>query len=141
MGRSHNSRRGIRESRTWGAAANDRINAAHADETWKTYCMADTDELDEDYYDVAPMQPSVTSRRRRRNRAPSPLEAEALRLEAMAIEQWLSPHGRELVLLAAQPWIPTSHEIAGSVLFYASDLSRGVTGTALDVNGGHWISL
>lgn len=37
--------------------------------------------------------------------------------------------------------IPTSHEIAGSVLFYASDLSRGVTGTALDVNGGHWISL
>jgi NAD(P)-dependent dehydrogenase (short-subunit alcohol dehydrogenase family) len=37
--------------------------------------------------------------------------------------------------------IPTSHEIAGSVVFYASDLSRGVTGTALDVNGGHWISL
>ena len=103
MGRSHNSRRGIRESRTWGAAANDRINAAHADETWKTYCMADTDELDEDYYDDAPMQPSVTSRRRRRNRAPSPLEAEALRLEAMAIEQWLSPlNGRELVLLAAR---------------------------------------
>lgn len=37
--------------------------------------------------------------------------------------------------------IPTSNEIAGSVVFYASDLSRGVTGTALDVNGGHWISL
>jgi NAD(P)-dependent dehydrogenase (short-subunit alcohol dehydrogenase family) len=37
--------------------------------------------------------------------------------------------------------IPTSHEIAGAVVFYASDLSCAITGTALDVNGGQWISL
>jgi NAD(P)-dependent dehydrogenase (short-subunit alcohol dehydrogenase family) len=33
--------------------------------------------------------------------------------------------------------IPTSEEIADAVLFFASDLSRVVTGQALDVNGGH----
>jgi len=32
--------------------------------------------------------------------------------------------------------IPTSEEIAGAVLFFASDLSRVVTGQSLDVNGG-----
>jgi NAD(P)-dependent dehydrogenase (short-subunit alcohol dehydrogenase family) len=37
--------------------------------------------------------------------------------------------------------IPTSHDIAGAVVFFASDLSSAATGTALDVNGGHWISL
>jgi NAD(P)-dependent dehydrogenase (short-subunit alcohol dehydrogenase family) len=34
--------------------------------------------------------------------------------------------------------IPTSQEIADAVLFFASDLSRVVTGQALDVNGGHF---
>jgi len=34
--------------------------------------------------------------------------------------------------------IPTSAEIADAVLFFASDLSRAVTGQALDVNAGHW---
>jgi NAD(P)-dependent dehydrogenase (short-subunit alcohol dehydrogenase family) len=34
--------------------------------------------------------------------------------------------------------IPTSEEIAGAVVFFASDLSRVVTGQALDVNGGHF---
>jgi NAD(P)-dependent dehydrogenase (short-subunit alcohol dehydrogenase family) len=33
--------------------------------------------------------------------------------------------------------IPTSEEIAGAVVFFASDLSRVVTGQSLDVNGGH----
>jgi NAD(P)-dependent dehydrogenase (short-subunit alcohol dehydrogenase family) len=33
--------------------------------------------------------------------------------------------------------IPTSAEIADAVVFFASDLSRVVTGQALDVNGGH----
>ena len=32
--------------------------------------------------------------------------------------------------------IPNSEEIAGAVLFFASDLSRVVTGQSLDVNGG-----
>ena len=34
--------------------------------------------------------------------------------------------------------IPTSEEIADTVVFFASDLSRVVTGQALDVNAGHW---
>jgi NAD(P)-dependent dehydrogenase (short-subunit alcohol dehydrogenase family) len=34
--------------------------------------------------------------------------------------------------------IPTSEEIADAVVFFASDLSRVVTGQALDVNGGHF---
>jgi NAD(P)-dependent dehydrogenase (short-subunit alcohol dehydrogenase family) len=33
--------------------------------------------------------------------------------------------------------IPSSEEVAGAVVFFASDLSRAVTGQALDVNGGH----
>lgn len=33
--------------------------------------------------------------------------------------------------------IPGSDEIAGAVVFFASDLSRVVTGQTLDVNGGH----
>jgi NAD(P)-dependent dehydrogenase (short-subunit alcohol dehydrogenase family) len=36
-------------------------------------------------------------------------------------------------------YLPHSSEIAGSVLFFASDLSRPVTGQGLDVNAGHWI--
>jgi NAD(P)-dependent dehydrogenase (short-subunit alcohol dehydrogenase family) len=34
--------------------------------------------------------------------------------------------------------IPESSEIADAVLFFASELSRGCTGQALDVNGGHY---
>ena len=34
--------------------------------------------------------------------------------------------------------IPDSDEIADTVVFFASDLSRVVTGQALDVNGGHY---
>ena len=36
--------------------------------------------------------------------------------------------------------IPTSAEIADTVLFFASDLSRVVTGQSLDVNAGHWFA-
>ena len=35
-------------------------------------------------------------------------------------------------------YLPHSSEIAGSVVFYCSDLAKCVTGTALPVNGGHW---
>lgn len=34
--------------------------------------------------------------------------------------------------------LPTPDEIADAIVFLASDLSRGITGQALDVNAGHW---
>ncbi|MFN2425739.1 MAG: SDR family oxidoreductase, partial [Candidatus Binatia bacterium] len=34
--------------------------------------------------------------------------------------------------------IPTSGEIAESVVFFASDMSKVITGQSLDVNAGHW---
>jgi NAD(P)-dependent dehydrogenase (short-subunit alcohol dehydrogenase family) len=40
---------------------------------------------------------------------------------------------------AALRHIPTSAEVADAVVFFASDLSRVVTGQALDVNAGHWL--
>lgn len=36
-------------------------------------------------------------------------------------------------------YLPHSSEIAGAVVFFASPLSRCVTGTALPVNAGHWM--
>ena len=47
---------------------------------------------------------------------------------------------REVADTAALRYLPTSREIAGSVLFFASDLSRPVTGQSLGVNAGHWIA-
>jgi len=35
-------------------------------------------------------------------------------------------------------YLPDSAEIAGAVVFFASDLSRAVTGQSLGVNAGHW---
>jgi NAD(P)-dependent dehydrogenase (short-subunit alcohol dehydrogenase family) len=43
----------------------------------------------------------------------------------------------EIASRTALNHIPTSEEIADAVLFFASDLSRAITGQALDVNGGH----
>ena len=39
----------------------------------------------------------------------------------------------------ALKYLPHSSEIAGAVLFFASDLSKPVTGQGLDVNAGHWM--
>ncbi|MEJ7585548.1 MAG: SDR family oxidoreductase [Acidimicrobiales bacterium] len=35
-------------------------------------------------------------------------------------------------------YLPDSAEIAGAVVFFASDLARAVTGQSLGVNAGHW---
>ncbi len=37
-------------------------------------------------------------------------------------------------------YLPDSAEISGAVVFFASALSRCVTGTSLPVNGGHWMA-
>lgn len=35
--------------------------------------------------------------------------------------------------------IVTPEDVAGAILFLASDLAHGVTGIAIDVNAGHWM--
>lgn len=40
----------------------------------------------------------------------------------------------------ALKYLPHSSEIAGAVVFFASPLSKCVTGTSLPVNAGHWIA-
>lgn len=35
--------------------------------------------------------------------------------------------------------IVSAEDVAGAILFLASDLAHGITGIALDVNGGHWL--
>ena len=53
-----------------------------------------------------------------------------------------SPARRSTSELAGETclkYLPHSSEIAGSVLFFASDLSKPVTGQSLGVNCGHWI--
>jgi len=43
----------------------------------------------------------------------------------------------EIAASTALRHLPTSEEIAPAVVFFASDLSRVITGQSLDVNGGH----
>jgi NAD(P)-dependent dehydrogenase (short-subunit alcohol dehydrogenase family) len=47
---------------------------------------------------------------------------------------------QELAAETALGYLPHSSEIAGSVLFFASELSKPVTGQSLDVNCGHWMA-
>ena len=47
---------------------------------------------------------------------------------------------REVASETALGYLPHSSEIAGAVVFFASDLSKPVTGQSLDVNCGHWMS-
>ncbi|HJQ84271.1 MAG TPA: SDR family oxidoreductase [Candidatus Binatia bacterium] len=58
----------------------------------------------------------------------------------LAREQGTTPEGvyAQIASRTALNRIPDSDEIADAVLFFASDLSRAVTGQALDVNGGHY---
>ncbi|MET0903113.1 MAG: SDR family oxidoreductase [Acidimicrobiales bacterium] len=47
---------------------------------------------------------------------------------------------QEVASETALGYLPHSSEIAGSVVFFASELSKPVTGQSLDVNCGHWMS-
>jgi NAD(P)-dependent dehydrogenase (short-subunit alcohol dehydrogenase family) len=44
----------------------------------------------------------------------------------------------EVASETALGYLPHSSEIAGTVLFLASDLAKPITGQAIHVNGGHW---
>lgn len=44
----------------------------------------------------------------------------------------------EVVAETCLGYLPDSAEIAGAVVFFASDLGRAVTGQSLGVNAGHW---
>ncbi len=59
---------------------------------------------------------------------------------AIAKQRGIEPDAvyAEIASRTALNHIPDSAEIADTVLFFASDLSRVVTGQALDVNGGHF---
>jgi NAD(P)-dependent dehydrogenase (short-subunit alcohol dehydrogenase family) len=46
----------------------------------------------------------------------------------------------EIAAETALKYLPPSSEIAGAVLFYASDLSQCITGTSLPVNAGHFMN-
>ena len=58
----------------------------------------------------------------------------------LAAQQGTTPEAvrAEIASRTAMNHIPTSEEIADAVVFFASDLSRAVTGQALDVNAGHF---
>ena len=59
--------------------------------------------------------------------------------KSLATQQGITPQAvyDHIASRTALRHIPTSAEIADAVLFFASDLSRVITGQALDVNGGH----
>lgn len=71
-------------------------------------------------------------------------------IDGPAVDRWMAAEASardvseeavrgELVERMALRFLPTAEEIAGSVVWLASDLARPVTGVAVDVNGGHWI--
>ena len=57
----------------------------------------------------------------------------------LAVQQHTTPEAvyADIAARTALNHIPTSEEIAEAVVFFASDLSRVITGQALDVNAGH----
>jgi NAD(P)-dependent dehydrogenase (short-subunit alcohol dehydrogenase family) len=64
------------------------------------------------------------------------------RLRALAIERGSTPEAlyRELIAESSLGYLPRPAEVAGSVLFLASDLSRPVTGQTLTVDAGHGLT-
>lgn len=62
-------------------------------------------------------------------------------LDYLAQQRGVTPEDvyREIADETCLKYLPSSEEIAGSVVFFASDLSKPVTGQSLSVNAGHWL--
>jgi NAD(P)-dependent dehydrogenase (short-subunit alcohol dehydrogenase family) len=62
-------------------------------------------------------------------------------LDRLAEERGTTPDDvhRKIADETCLKYLPPSAEIAGSVVFFASDLSKPVTGQSLGVNAGHWL--
>lgn len=58
----------------------------------------------------------------------------------LAEERGVSPQVvyDEIAVQTCLGYLPTSEEIAGAVVFFASPLSKAITGQSLNVNAGHW---
>lgn len=63
-------------------------------------------------------------------------------LQHLASERGVSPEQvyDEIAAQTCLGYLPSSEEIAGSVVFFASPLSKPITGQALSVNAGHWLA-
>ena len=64
--------------------------------------------------------------------------ANASRSDVMMM-QFQSLRYAQVAAETALGYLPTSSEIAEAVVFFASDMSRPITGQALGVNAGHWL--
>jgi NAD(P)-dependent dehydrogenase (short-subunit alcohol dehydrogenase family) len=64
-----------------------------------------------------------------------------LYFDHLARERGVTPEDvyRQVADETCLKYLPSSEEIAGSVVFFASDLSKPITGQSLSVNAGHWL--
>ena len=71
-------------------------------------------------------------------------------IDGPAVDRWMAAEAvargiaeaavrEELVERMALRFLPSAEDIAGAVVWLASDLARPVTGIAVDVNGGYWL--
>ncbi|HEX2562723.1 MAG TPA: SDR family oxidoreductase, partial [Acidimicrobiales bacterium] len=65
----------------------------------------------------------------------------AVYFEHLARQKGITPDEQyaEVASETALGYLPPSSEIAEAVVFFASDMSKPITGQALGVNAGHWL--
>jgi NAD(P)-dependent dehydrogenase (short-subunit alcohol dehydrogenase family) len=68
-------------------------------------------------------------------------ESVAMYFEHLARQKGITPDEQyaEVASETALGYLPPSSEIAEAVVFFASDMSKPITGQALGVNAGHWL--
>ena len=68
-------------------------------------------------------------------------ESVAMYSKHLAPQKGITPEAQyaEVAAETALGYLPPASEIAEAVVFFASDMSRPITGQALGVNAGHWL--